>query len=172
MLAHDETLNRKPTSPSLLSRIDFFVIYQRLGRIRYLGLISFWLTMFILSGFISLLFPKPDEMETISTFSKLLRCSSIIIPATMIFPNLILVQKRRFNDFNCSGWWMLLNIIPGIGFIVFLCLSLKSGSSGVNKFGDITKCPTKFDYGLLFLFPLLMALIIFFDIDISSFHMT
>jgi uncharacterized membrane protein YhaH (DUF805 family) len=45
-------------------------------------------------------------------------------------------EAKRWHDMNKSGWWVLLNLIPGIGFIVLLVLGLMPGTRGPNRFGE------------------------------------
>lgn len=45
-------------------------------------------------------------------------------------------EAKRWHDMNKSAWWLLLNLIPGIGFIVFLVLGLMPGTKGPNRFGE------------------------------------
>lgn len=49
------------------------------------------------------------------------------------------VCVRRLHDINKNGWWVLISIIPFVGFIillVFMCLDSKQDS---NKYGEIVK---------------------------------
>ena len=48
----------------------------------------------------------------------------------------IIVQIKRWHDRDKSGWWVLINLIPGIGGLWSLveCGFLK-GTDGPNRFG-------------------------------------
>jgi hypothetical protein len=48
---------------------------------------------------------------------------------------LLVFEKRRFNDLNRSGWWILLNLIPLINFLLALYLIFFPETNGPNKFG-------------------------------------
>lgn len=48
----------------------------------------------------------------------------------------IAVSARRLHDIDKSGWWQLINIIPVIGWIVFLIWVCSLGTRGPNRFGD------------------------------------
>lgn len=48
----------------------------------------------------------------------------------------IAVAARRLHDIDKSGWWQLINIIPIIGWILFLIWTTSLGSRGPNRFGD------------------------------------
>ena len=45
------------------------------------------------------------------------------------------VMIRRLHDVNHSAWWILINIIPIIGGIVFLAFTLQDSHPGENKYG-------------------------------------
>jgi len=43
---------------------------------------------------------------------------------------------KRLHDFNQSGWFSLLSLIPGISTVFALCLILVPGSAIENKYGQ------------------------------------
>lgn len=45
------------------------------------------------------------------------------------------VTARRFHDHGKSAWWLLISLIPLVGFIVVLVFLLKP-SSGPNQYGE------------------------------------
>jgi uncharacterized membrane protein YhaH (DUF805 family) len=45
------------------------------------------------------------------------------------------VAIRRLHDTDHSGWWVLIGLIPIIGFIVLLVFYLRDSDSGENKYG-------------------------------------
>ncbi len=47
------------------------------------------------------------------------------------------IDVRRLHDIDRSGWWMLLVLIPVVGFIVLLVFFAKAGTPGPNRFGDV-----------------------------------
>lgn len=54
--------------------------------------------------------------------------------ATLI-PNLA-VSIRRLHDIGRTGWWVLLWIVPVIGWIVLLIFHVTKSEAGPNRFGD------------------------------------
>lgn len=52
----------------------------------------------------------------------------------LLAPN-ITVGVRRLHDRDKSGWWLLLCLIPVVGFIVLLIWFVQPGSIGPNRYG-------------------------------------
>lgn len=52
----------------------------------------------------------------------------------LFLPNLA-VTVRRLHDAGHSGWWLLIGIVPLIGFIVLLVFTLQA-SKPPNQWGD------------------------------------
>jgi len=52
----------------------------------------------------------------------------------LIIPNIAL-SIRRFHDIGKSGWWMLIFIIPLIGFIAMIYFFTRP-SEGPNQYGE------------------------------------
>ena len=47
----------------------------------------------------------------------------------------IAVGVRRLHDLDKSGWWLLLGLVPLIGFIVLLYWFCQPGTPGPNQYG-------------------------------------
>jgi uncharacterized membrane protein YhaH (DUF805 family) len=47
----------------------------------------------------------------------------------------IAVGVRRLHDTNRSGWWLLIGLIPCIGFIVLIYFAVQDSQAGDNKYG-------------------------------------
>ena len=58
-----------------------------------------------------------------------------IIVLLLVIP-VLTVTVRRFHDINKSGWFILLNFIPFIGWIIVLVMLIEKGTEGKNRFGD------------------------------------
>ena len=56
----------------------------------------------------------------------------------MIIPNLA-VRIRRLHDIGVTGWLVLIALIPGVGWIVLLIMSMLDGSYGPNSYGPDPK---------------------------------
>jgi uncharacterized membrane protein YhaH (DUF805 family) len=45
------------------------------------------------------------------------------------------VTVRRLHDVGRAGWWILLGIVPLVGWIVLLIWAVRRGDSGPNAYG-------------------------------------
>jgi uncharacterized membrane protein YhaH (DUF805 family) len=63
---------------------------------------------------------------------------SIIFSLVNIIPGLA-VSIRRLHDTDRSGWWLLIALIPLIGFILLIVWYASSGTAGSNRFGNDPK---------------------------------
>lgn len=52
----------------------------------------------------------------------------------LLLPN-ISVSIRRLHDTDHSGWWILIGLIPIIGWIVLLVFYVREGDAGENQYG-------------------------------------
>jgi uncharacterized membrane protein YhaH (DUF805 family) len=59
---------------------------------------------------------------------------SVIWHLAVFIPTLA-VSVRRLHDTDRSGWWLLLWLVPVIGWIVLLVFYVSRGTAGVNRFG-------------------------------------
>jgi uncharacterized membrane protein YhaH (DUF805 family) len=49
------------------------------------------------------------------------------------------VSCRRLHDIDRSGWWMLIGLIPIVGWIIVIIWYAKDGDPGDNRFGPNPK---------------------------------
>jgi uncharacterized membrane protein YhaH (DUF805 family) len=59
---------------------------------------------------------------------------SLLLALGLLLPN-ISVAIRRLHDTDRTGWWILIGLIPIIGFIVLLIFYLQKSDPGDNKYG-------------------------------------
>ena len=52
----------------------------------------------------------------------------------LLLPNLS-VAIRRLHDTDHTGWWVLIGLIPIVGFIVLLIFYLRQSDPGDNQYG-------------------------------------
>jgi uncharacterized membrane protein YhaH (DUF805 family) len=49
------------------------------------------------------------------------------------------VGVRRLHDTDKSGWWLLIGLIPIVGFIILIVFWATEGRPGVNRYGGSPK---------------------------------
>ncbi len=49
------------------------------------------------------------------------------------------VQFRRLHDTDRSAWWLLLLLIPIIGWLIIIAFNCQNGTPGNNRFGPNPK---------------------------------
>ncbi|MEH6836847.1 MULTISPECIES: DUF805 domain-containing protein [Falsihalocynthiibacter] len=59
---------------------------------------------------------------------------SFLISLAVILPN-IAVAMRRLHDIGKSGWWLLIALLPVIGFLVLIYFYIQPSDKGDNEFG-------------------------------------
>ena len=96
----------------LRASLGFFSLSPRLGRIQYLALSALWAGVFLIIFFLPL----------VISFNYILILLIVGLTLFVACINLILIMIRRLHDFEYSGWWIILNLIPFVGllFTIFI----------------------------------------------------
>jgi uncharacterized membrane protein YhaH (DUF805 family) len=68
----------------------------------------------------------------------LIGCLYVAYALAVLVPG-IAVSIRRLHDTNKSGWWILINLVPLVGGIIFLVLMCIEGDPGPNLYGPSPK---------------------------------
>jgi uncharacterized membrane protein YhaH (DUF805 family) len=126
------------------SRVDFpgaetcqpkiFSLTGRLGRLRYLAYISgmnimLYLAMgVIFGGSIAVNSGQPDVATGIGSLATL-----ALYLASFVFT--FLFAKRRLNDLNRTGWFVLLFFVPLVNLLLLIYLVFFPGTYGGNDYG-------------------------------------
>ena len=63
---------------------------------------------------------------------------STIFSLAILIPS-IAVSVRRLHDINRTGWWVLIALVPLVGWIVFLVFHLQDSTPGTNRYGPNPK---------------------------------
>jgi len=130
----------------------------RIGRLRYLAY-NTGLNLILTAAMIPLL-GASGFMAAGGDMSAMGGISSIVLilfyVATIVIS--VMFGKRRLNDLNRSGWFMLLFIIPIINFLLVIYMLFFAGTDGDNNYGPQADPNTMGVKILAFLFPVLMIL--------------
>ena len=94
---------------------------------------SYFLVQFLLlAAFVnSIRIFAPDEVSAKSASLPLI---AILILAFAL-PNLA-VSVRRLHDNNKPWWFVLLVLIPAVGWLFWVVMMIQSGTDGPNSYGD------------------------------------
>ena len=65
---------------------------------------------------------------------------SCLLSLILLLPQLGL-DVRRLHDINRSGWWLLLFLIPVLGWIILLVWAIQKSDEGANDFGEPSNFP-------------------------------
>ncbi len=63
---------------------------------------------------------------------------SSIFSLAVLIPS-IAVSVRRLHDIDRTGWWVLISLVPLVGWIVLLVFHLQDSTPGPNRYGPNPK---------------------------------
>ena len=63
---------------------------------------------------------------------------STIFSLAILIPS-IAMSIRRLHDIHRTDWWVLISLVPLIGWIVLLVFHVQDGTPGTNRFGPNPK---------------------------------
>ena len=84
----------------------------------------FFLASFIISAVLSIL----GRASVVFSVLGFIYSLAVLVPS-------IAVGVRRLHDTARSGWWILIGLIPLVGFIVLIVFWAGQGSPGANQYG-------------------------------------
>ena len=63
---------------------------------------------------------------------------SAIFSLAILIPS-ISVSVRRLHDIDRAGWWVLISLVPLVGWIVLLVFHVQDSTPGTNRYGPNPK---------------------------------
>lgn len=94
---------------------------------------EYW--MFVLFNIIvSFMLGIVDALTGMTMLDGSIGTLGFIYTLAILVPSLA-VGARRLHDIGRSGWWMLIGLVPVIGFIVLIVWYASEGTRGDNRFG-------------------------------------
>ncbi len=91
------------------------------------GRAEYW--WFVLANFIVLLI-----LGALGRVSVIFNVLYALYSLALIVPS-IAVGIRRLHDTGRSGWWLLILLVPLVGFIVLIVFLATQGNPGANQYG-------------------------------------
>jgi len=115
----------------------FFAVSGRIGRVRYLAysaalsliLTPVFFIFAIVMGVSALAAGRGIEAIGATFIFGLLALTVVTLAAAVI------IGRRRLNDLGKSGWYLLLSLVPIVGFLFALYLIFAPGESEGNDYG-------------------------------------
>ncbi len=100
------------------------------GRVRRT---EYWMfTLFNIVIVLALIFVIGIVSETLAMIAYVIYMLAILTPS-------LAVSVRRLHDTGKSGWFLLLNLVAGIGSIIFFIFMIMDSTPGENQYGPNPK---------------------------------
>lgn len=99
---------------------------------------EFWwlvLLFFLSFSIFGVIVPAIDKMIIYGEVISVILTIPFLLYAIYVIILLIFVQIRRFHDLDKSGFFILLNLIPYIGWLIALIMMMLPGTNGDNRYG-------------------------------------
>lgn len=78
--------------------------------------------------------PEGFEAASSESFDAGFGPAMMVLMIGLVVP-LLALHVRRLHDMDYSGWWVLLEFIPGVNILMALLLGVVPGTAGPNRFG-------------------------------------
>lgn len=98
---------------------------------------EFW-TFNLLNGFYFFLLFAINFILYDPDIEKIFIIISVISALLIIVPTFT-VSVRRLHDTGRNEWCLLINLVPVIGSIIFLCMMMEDSTPGLNEYGEYPK---------------------------------
>lgn len=112
----------------------YAVFSGRARRTEYWYFVLFNIIVAVVLSLIDTLLGTFNFMQGVGLLSGLYALA-VLIPT-------LAVTVRRLHDIDRTGWWIFINLIPLIGFIVLLVFAVTDGTPGSNRYGPNPKGAT------------------------------
>ena len=158
-----------PTKPNDFGPVKIFSTQGRLGRVRYIGYSTGMgllanLAMLLIGGAANLVQGDHD-----SQLAGLLTGGVVISIGLVALVISFLLTIQRLHDFNASGKWSVLILLPLVNLVFYLILLIMPGTQGPNRFGNPPPPNTLGVILLALILPLIMVIGIIAAIAIPTY---
>jgi MFS family permease len=110
---------------------SLFSFQGRMAEAGFIGITSMIIFLCLFVYFISRMFPSLSPAGAMILYG--------IVGAVALWVSLA-AQAKRWHDLGKPGWYVLLNLLPGIGTLISVfILATRPGVSSANQFGDCAK---------------------------------
>lgn len=71
----------------------------------------------------------------VGVLNVVLKSTVVLVLLPLVLWPSIVIQIKRWHDVGASGWWVLLNFIPYLGWVIWLVVGLIPGRPEPNQYG-------------------------------------
>ena len=111
----------------------YAVVAGRASRREYWSFVLLSVLISLVLTAIDLIIGRYDEARGVGPLSSLFTLA-------MLLP-LVCVSVRRLHDTGRSGWWLLVGLVPVLGGLALLVLTLSRGQREPNGYGPVPALP-------------------------------
>lgn len=122
-----------PPAPARYGAIHPFSARGRLGRVRYIG---YSVGLGLLINLLMAALGGVSAVLSEGGGTDLLVGGGFLMLAVLAVVLAVLLTIQRLHDFDASGWWAALNLVPLANLALYLVLLIMPGTQGANRFGD------------------------------------
>ncbi|MDO5770376.1 MAG: DUF805 domain-containing protein [Psychrobacter sp.] len=133
-------------SSAVTNDSKWYQLSGRIGRLRYAAYVMLLsgLAYVVLMIFMAMLVSSSDLLNDGNILGLLMAAYLPLLP--FMFYTAIIYPKRRLNDLDKSGWWLLLMFVPLVNIAFSLYLFFAPGTVGPNQFGAPPRPNRKIHY--------------------------
>jgi uncharacterized membrane protein YhaH (DUF805 family) len=106
----------------------YAVFVGRAGRPEYWYFVLFNFIISVVLGFIDGVIGSSGAGMGVGVLGSLYALA-VLVPS-------IAVSIRRLHDTGRSGWWLLISLVPFVGFVILLVFMVLESDAGENQYGS------------------------------------
>lgn len=124
-----------PASATDYGEINLLSARGRLGRVRYIGYsMGIGLVINVIGGLLGGAGALLEEGG--GHLAGLAVGGAIIVLVLLALVVSVMLAIQRLHDFDASGWWSVLVIVPFANLVLYLVMLIMPGTQGPNHFGN------------------------------------
>jgi len=124
-----------PASATDYGEINLLSARGRLGRVRYIGYsMGIGLVINVIAGLLGGAGALLEEGG--GHLAGLAVGGAIIVLVLLALVVSVMLAIQRLHDFDASGWWSVLVVVPFANLVLYLVMLIMPGTQGPNRFGN------------------------------------
>ncbi len=124
-----------PASSTDYGEINLLSARGRLGRVRYIGYsMGIGLVINVIGGLLGGAGALLEEGG--GHLAGLAVGGAVIVLVLLALAVSVVLAIQRLHDFDASGWWSVLVVVPFANLVLYLVMLIMPGTQGPNRFGN------------------------------------